>query len=135
MFIKLKQNQGKYCELKRLPRNFPRLVKRKIYISYARPVLEYGSELFGHCSEVVRKALESVQDFCLVITGAYKATKQTNLLKECGLESLENRRLMKNMVLMYKIQNNIAPQYLVELCPSTVQNRQNYYLRNSNNLQ
>ena len=55
--------------LKRISLRLPRLVKRQVYVSFARPILEYGSEIFDNCFEEERKRLKNIQrQFCLVIT-------------------------------------------------------------------
>ena len=92
------------ANLKRISVRVPRLVKRQVFTSFAHPIMEYGFESFDNCSDEKCKLLENIQrQFCLIITGAYKKTKSSSLLTECGLESLRSRRKMKKLQVMYKI--------------------------------
>jgi len=119
--------------LKGISFKFPRLTRRQIYLSFVRPILEYGDLLFDNCSDTLNKKLEQVQrEFCLLITGAYKKTKHDLLLSECGLESLSIRRKQKKLIMLYKIINNLVPQYLRDVCPQLTQTRHDYMLRNIN---
>jgi hypothetical protein len=70
----------------------------------------------------------------LVCTGAYKHTKTKNLMEEVGWASLKTRRGMQKACAMYKIQNNLAPDYLSNACPPLVGNITNYNLRNADNI-
>ena len=120
--------------LKHINFKVPRLVKRQIYISYVRPLLEYGAELFDSCTIEQDHSLEVVQrQFCLIITGAYKATKYEMLLRECAIESLQSRQKTKKLVLMYKIVNALSPKYLQETLPR--QSNVHYSFRNNRNIQ
>ena len=120
--------------LKHINFKVPRLVKRQIYISYVRPLLEYGAELFDSCTIEQDHSLEVVQrQFCLIITGTYKATKYEMLLRECAIESLQSRRKTKKLVLMYKIVNALSPKYLQETLPR--QSNVHYSFRNNRNIQ
>ena len=124
------------ANLKRISVRVPRLVKRQVYTSFARPIMEYGSEMFDNCSDDECKVLENIQrQFCLIITGAYKKTKSSSLLTECGLESLRSRRKKKKLQVMYKIQNGHAPEYLSLLCPPNRDKKSEYKLRAGHNIQ
>ena len=57
------------------------------------------------------------------------------MLLECGLETLESRRDLKKLVLIFKIQNNFAPQYLCDICPRNIRVISNYGFRNIKNIQ
>jgi hypothetical protein len=72
----------------------------------------YGSPLAHTCH------LDKVQrEAALVCTGAYKHTRNINLMEELGWDSLSVRRKNQKLCLMYKIQNDIAPSYLSDSCP------------------
>ena len=49
------------ANLKRISGRVPRLVKRQVYTSFARPIMEYGSEIFVNCSDEECKLLENIQ--------------------------------------------------------------------------
>ena len=52
----------------------------------------------------------------------------SSIYKETGWDKLKVRREVKNLTLFYKIFNNLAPEYLSDLIPSTVSETSNYYL-------
>ena len=118
----------------RISEKLDKNTKLNIYTSFIRPTLEYGSTIFDNASQEMTDLLESVQRrAALMITGAYKCTKHANLLEEIGLNPLKKRRTLFKLTLYYKIKNNLAPQYLSDLCPPDVAERTDYNLRNANN--
>ena len=74
--------------------------------------------------------LENVQlAAARVVTGARRFTSHSKLYEETAWETLAQRRDKQKLILMYKIVNDIAPNYLKELLPETVQNRVRYGVR------
>jgi hypothetical protein len=121
--------------MRRASRDLPRECLEKLYQTMVRPVLEYGGVIFDGSPETHTSPLDKVQrEAALVCTGAYKHTKTVKLMEELGWETLESHRAKQRTVLMYKIQNNIAPNYLSEACPPLVGQVSNYNLRNSDNI-
>ena len=57
-----------------------------------------------------------------------------SLTNETGWESILNRRKKHKLLLFYKMQHNISPNYLSSLVPPSVGNTTNYQLRNSTDL-
>ncbi|MEM7163782.1 MAG: reverse transcriptase family protein, partial [Bacteroidota bacterium] len=75
----------------------------KIFCTFIRPILEYGSEVWNpyHIGEI--KQLERVQRlFSRKIIGL-KELSYVQRLESLGLKSLEYRRLFKDLVMTYKI--------------------------------
>jgi hypothetical protein len=107
----------------------------KYYISFIRPVLEYGGVVFDNCTALEAHSLEQVQRraarFC---TGAFKRTPYKPLLDELGWESLEDRRRKAKLVLMFKIINNLTPTYLKEQIPPQVHETTRHNLRNRSHI-
>ena len=102
--------------LKRLSNILPRSGKRSVYLSFIRPILEYGNQLYDNCSETLSKRLEKVQrEAALCITRAYRCTKHNNLLAEVGLTTLKERRRRQKLLFIYKCLNNLAPDYLASV--------------------
>ena len=66
----------------------------------------------------------------LAITGTWKGTNTDKLYEELGWESLHNRRIFRRLIMLYKIQHNLAPAYL----KTPITNRIDPYLfrRNQN---
>ena len=122
------------ASIKRLPNSITPLTKLHIYCTFIRPVLEYGNVIFDNCSAKVSEELESTQrQAAIAITRAYSHTTHTNLLKECGLQTLQDRRSIAKSILFFKIKKGKAPEYLEKLLPKEVGNT-NYNLRNSHDV-
>ena len=91
-----------------------------IYISFIRPLLEYGSPIWDGCTQADADRLESIQIAAArVITGAMKGTSVSKLYEEIGWETLAERRKKAKLIIMYKIINNLTPTYLRDLLPET----------------
>ena len=103
----------------------------KYYITFIRPVLEYGSVVFDNCTIHESHLIEQVQRRAAVLcTGAFKRTSYVNLLNELGWESLDERRKKAKLTLMFKITKNLTPPYLKELIPPQIQDTTQHRLRN-----
>ena len=85
----------------------------KMYISYVRPLIEYGDSLWDNRSTESINQLESIHiEAARVITGANKLCSIQKLFADLGWESLQKRRNKHNLVIFYKILHGIAPTYL-----------------------
>lgn len=102
-----------------------------IYISFIRPILEYGDFVFDNCTNEQKKnTLEKVQyETALIVTGATTLVSLRKLRDEIGWDTLESRRQKHKLLLFYKMKNNLTPAYLSDLLPASAQN-ENYLLRN-----
>jgi hypothetical protein len=121
--------------MRRISRDLPRTCLERLYLTMVRPILEYGGILFDGCPDTYLKKLDKVQrEAALVCTGAYRHTKTENLMAELGWDSLHLRRANQKLCLMYKIQKNLAPPYLIASCPPLVGEISNYELRNAENI-
>ena len=67
------------------------------------------------------------------MTGLTRSVSLEKLYKECGWETLSSRRKNAKLCFMYKVSDNLVPQYMVELIPPVFGNRSQYQLRNSQN--
>ena len=107
-----------------------------IYKSFIRPILEYGDLIFDNCNQNEKQVLEIIQyEAARIVSGTTKLVSVEKLLKEVGWERLETRRKKHELILMYKMINNLTPQYLTDLVPHTVGYNSRYNLRNGNDLQ
>ena len=121
--------------IKRLPSNITPYTKLQLYKTFVRPVLEYGSVIFDNCTKNLSDAIESVQrQAAIASTRAYRKTPTPNLLNECGLDSLQDRRCRAKLVLMFKMKKGKTPDYLRTLLPGEVGENQGYNLRNSQDI-
>ena len=69
-----------------------------------------------------------------IACGSSKLVSLTDLHKEINWESLQDRRDKHKLILFYKMQNSITPQYLSDLVPQHVGSVARYNLRNANDL-
>ena len=95
----------------------PRTSLIRIYKSFARPHLGYGSIIYDQTfNEFFHKNIESIQyNAAIAITGAIRCTFSEKLYQELGLESLGSRRWLKKLCLFFKIYKNKSPSYLYKL--------------------
>ena len=129
-------NAGKRLDIiSRLQYQLDRKTLEILYLSFVLPVLEYGNIVWDNCNNSDKESLEKIHKRAArIISGGTKGTGRDILLRELGWVSLEKRREFKKLVTFYKIINNLAPNYLCELIPSTVQDEVTYNLRSSQNL-
>ena len=107
-----------------------------IYISFVRPLLEYGDVIWDNCTQYEKDELDKIQnEAARICSGTTKLISLYNLSNEIGWESLENRRKKHKLKMFYKMVNNISPPYLSSLVPSSVSAHSRYNLRNTQNLQ
>jgi hypothetical protein len=80
--------------------------------------------------------LEKLQiDAARLVTGAIKGTSRESLLKETAWLRLRSRRSDHKLFIMFKILNNLAPPYLLELrTEHTVRTKSAYTLRTHDDL-
>ena len=106
----------------------------KLYLTYIRPILEYGCALWDNCNDYEKIQLEKVQLMGLrAITGAKKGTSHSNLYFDTGLEKLSVRRRRQKLLMFYKMNNQLAPSLLCDLVPESTEERTTYSLRSSQN--
>ena len=104
--------------LKRLSRDVPRQCLELLYKSMTRPLLEYADVIFDRSGDGDLKRLEDTQrQAALTCTGAYKHTNHNKLLEELGWPPLSLRCKHHHMGIMFKIQNQLAPNYLTNAPP------------------
>lgn len=107
-----------------------------IYLSFVRPILEYGDVVFDNCTDQELNELERVQhEAARVVTGTTKLVSIDKLMHEVKWDSLKERRRKHKLILLYKIIHGHTPQYLTALLPPSVHENTSYNLRNANNIQ
>ena len=105
-----------------------------MYQSFIRPSLEYGNIIYCNCTDIENDMLESVQRRAArIITGGIISTATLCLYNELSIEPLSTRRDRNVLLMFHKIINQTTPQYLYELKPLTVNQRQGHNLRRANN--
>ena len=107
-----------------------------IYISFIRPLLEYVDVVWDNCTQYEENELEQIQNEApRIVTGATKLVSIQSLLSETGWESLTSRREKHKLILYYKMQNGLTPDFLSSLVPPTVGSTTTYNLQNFSNVQ
>ena len=86
-------------------------------------MLEYASIVWDNCAKYEKELLDKIQlDAARIVTGLTRSTKITLLLKEIGWVSLDDRRNIQKLVLVYKHNKGALPQYLKDIFPATTDN-------------
>jgi hypothetical protein len=107
-----------------------------LYTSFVRPVIEYADALWdvpadnSHTLDVLDKVQKEAAK---IVSGATARCTTEELHTELGWEPLSARRRLHRASLMHKIDHGMAPNYLHNLMPDTVQARTRYNLRNVEN--
>ena len=102
--------------IKALKFKLPRQTLSKLYCTMIRPILEYANVVFDNMPSHLSDALERFQyQAGLVCSGALHGTSRVAVLQDLGWPTLAERREIYKLSLMFKIYNNLAPQYLVDL--------------------
>ena len=105
-----------------------------LYFSFIRPMLEYGSVVWDGCTTNECQELEKVNlAAARVVTGATAGTSHDLIYQESGFEKLSDRRRKSKLIMFYKIVNGDVPQYLTDLLPMSVRQRNRYNMRSGYN--
>ena len=85
-----------------------------------RPLIDYGAIIYNQAqNESFCEKLESRQyKAALAIAGTIKCNSRKKICQELGLETLKSRRWYRRRSCMFKIMNEEAPNYLINLIPS-----------------
>ena len=107
-----------------------------IYVTFIRPILEYADVVWDNCTNYEKQELDKKQtDAARIVTEAAKLLSLHALFGETNWEPPEARRMKHRLSLLYKMFNNLSPEYLSSLIPPTVINISRYNLRNAHNIQ
>ena len=104
--------------MKGLTYRLDRLTLESMYISFIRPILEYGGPIWDGCTVVDTEKLEKVQlAAARIVTGAFAGTANAKLYEELGWQTLAKRREKAKLIMMYKIENDLVPNTLRSAIP------------------
>ena len=97
----------------------PRSSLLTIYKSFLRPYLDYGDVIYDQSNNShLSDKIKTVQcNAALAITGAIRGTSKEKLYQEFELQSLKDRRWLRQMSYLYKIISIKLPPCLYELIP------------------
>ena len=112
-----------------------RYTLEKIYMSFIRPILEYGDVIWDSQNLTLVNKVENVQlEAARIVTGGTKLTSIQKLYDETGWEKLSDRRENHKLILLHKIVNKEAPGYLQSMLPELVSMRHDHNTRQSQNI-
>ena len=121
--------------LRSYTQNFSRVTLKQLYISYIRPLLEYGSQVWSNITQSEEDQLEEIQRSAIrIIAGLKIGTSHDMLYKEVDLPTLGQRRYVARMLSMFDIINSDTPGRLNRHSVETVSNRNPYNTRYGQNL-
>ncbi len=99
-----------------------------------RPILEYASIVWESCTMYEQDSLEKLQyEAARVVTGLTRSVSIAKLLREIGCVSLNDRRNIQKLLIVYKEKTGMLPEYLHILFPPLVAANNPYNLRNNDN--
>ena len=104
----------------------------KLYLSFIRPLLEYGDVVWDPHNMYLINILEKVQIAMRIILGGTKLTPLRELYKETGLSKLKDRRENHKLIQLFKMQNDLTLASLSILIPNLFQDVHTYNTRHSN---
>ena len=106
-----------------------------IYFSFVRPIMEYACVVWGGTYDSDLCKLDQVQvEAMRLVTGATARSSIQGLYDETGWPTLGSRREVQELCYMYKIMNNLAPTYLTNIVPSSVNELTPHNLRSGSNI-
>ena len=104
----------------------------KIYLTFIRPLLEYGDAVWDCKTVYLTNKLESVQaEAARVVTGVTRLVSLLKLYAETGWEYLKDRREKHRLTYFYKMNNGLTPGYLSSLVPNTLRNIHDHNTRHA----
>ena len=106
-----------------------------LYITFIRPLLEYGSEVWDNCTAEEKEKLENVQlQAARVVLGLKRGTSHKFIYQETQWETLQARRDRAKLVMIFKMKNNVSPESLSNLLPEMPEYMQQRGLRQPHNI-
>ena len=115
--------------LRYLSKYLPLSTLTQMYKMFVRPHLDYGDVIY-HIPHTINlfdssinlhplmEGIEKVQyHAALAITGCWRGSNQNSIYEELGWESLSDRRWSRRLIQLYKIRNNLTPDYLENRLP------------------
>ena len=89
--------------------------KIKVIEAYILSQFNYGDIILQNLSEQLKYKIQKVQNSCIrFIYGLRKYDHLSGMIKSKNILNMQNRRMLHNLSLMFKIKNNIAPKYLCD---------------------
>ncbi len=104
--------------LRRFKYLLPRHALNQCYISYVRPLMEYGGPLFSGQDKKDLEILDKIQIEAMhIVTGAKQKTSHELLKNETQWDDLSVRRKLQQFTMIHKVIHNEFPDYLLNDLP------------------
>ena len=105
-----------------------------MYKCFVQPSMEYANVIWGGSYDVDILKLENIHlDAMRLIVGATSRSNIVNVMNEIGGYYIRNRIDQASLLMMFKILNGLAPEYLCDIM-AELNGPRNYILRNHYNL-
>ena len=105
--------------LKKYKYRWDRNVLERCYLSFIRPIIEYGCVLYDSCNQSDCEVLEDIQlEAARLVTGTKRRTSHGSLYEELGWPLLNERRKVYKLTKMYTMANHLSPPYLSRITDS-----------------
>jgi len=105
-----------------------------MYISFIRPLTEYGDIVRDNISDYLKQFLESLHlEPARIVTGATKLTSKQVLYDETGWKTLQTRRNNPKLTKFHEIFHRDAPDYLNYFVPPQIFESHQHNTGRSNN--
>ena len=109
---------GRMGILRKFKHKLPRSVLNQIYLSFVRPLMEYGGSLFANEDDCDLNLLDNIQMEALhIVSGAKKRTSHDLLKNEVNWPDLSLRRTFQQVTFLHKVIHNKYPLYLFDGLP------------------
>ncbi len=96
----------------------PRHALSQCYLSYVRPLMEYGGPLFAGQDKKDLEILDRIQIEAMhIITGAKHRTSHDLLKQDTQFDDLSVRRNLQKFTMLHKVIHNKSPKYLYDDLP------------------
>ena len=105
------------------------------YISFIRPIFEYGDVVWDSTKtdDHTYDMLEKINaDAARLVSGPTARCHLDKLYEENKWETLSHRRKNHRLTVFYKMVYGLVPEYLLNLMPSRIESRTRHNLRNKN---
>ena len=111
-----KKSSQKVGVILRLHKLIPTSAKLQLYKSAILPHLTYCHLMWHFCRASDKRKLERIQERALrAVYNTTNSPTYQELLNRANMSTLNNRRLQDIAVMMYKVKNNLSPEYISEL--------------------
>ena len=106
-----------------------------MYNSFILPVMEYANVVWGGAFDCDIAKLEKIHvDGMRLVTGATARSNIRKLYEETAWIPIRQKCENAMVIMMFKMKNNLSPDYLYDLLPEMNNEVIHYNLRNNNDL-